>query len=62
MAVKDLFEGRSPAEVEALFDSWAGRDFEDIPTDTFFATLEEIKAQRPRGASRWKMKSINQRE
>jgi hypothetical protein len=39
MAVKDLFEGRSPAEVEALFDSWAGRDFEDIPTDTFFARL-----------------------
>jgi hypothetical protein len=47
MAVKDLFEDRSPEEVEALFDSWAGRDFEDIPTDTFFATLEEIESRRP---------------
>ncbi len=47
MSVKDLFEDRSPEEVEALFDNWAGRDFEDVPIDTFFATLEEIEAQRP---------------
>jgi hypothetical protein len=47
MSAKDLFENRSPEEVEALFDNWAGRDFEDIPIDTFFATLEEIETQRP---------------
>ncbi len=46
MSVKDMFENRSPEEVEALFDNWAGRTFEDIPSDTFFATLEDIETQR----------------
>lgn len=47
MSVKELFEDCSHEESEELFDTWAGRDFEDIPTDTFFATLEEIGARRP---------------
>lgn len=47
MAVKDLFEESSSEQVEALFDNWAGRDFEDIPSDTFFATLEDIETQHP---------------
>ena len=47
MTVKDLFEGRSHEEVEELFDTWMKRDFEDIPVDTFFATLEEIGTRRP---------------
>jgi len=42
-----LMEDRSNEEIEGLFDAWAGRDFEDIPTDTFFATLEEIGVHRP---------------
>jgi hypothetical protein len=44
MSVKELFEDRSHEEIEELFGAWAGRDFEDIPTDTFFAALEEIGA------------------
>jgi hypothetical protein len=44
MSVKELFEGHSREEVEELFDVWARRGFEDIPTDTFFAALEEIGA------------------
>jgi hypothetical protein len=47
MSVKELFEDRSHKEIEELFDAWAGRDFGDIPTDTFFAALEEIEAHRP---------------
>jgi hypothetical protein len=47
MAVKDLFEGRSREEVEESFDAWIKRDFEDVPVNTFFATLEEIGARRP---------------
>lgn len=46
MSVKDLFEDRSHEDVEALFDRWTERDVEDLPTDTFFATLEEIGSQR----------------
>jgi hypothetical protein len=45
--MKELFEDRSQEEIEKLFDAWAGRDFEDIPTDTFFAALEEIGVHRP---------------
>jgi hypothetical protein len=45
--VKKLFEHRSHEEIEELFDAWAGRDFEDIPTDTFFATMDEIGTHRP---------------
>jgi len=47
MSVIELFEDRSHEEIEELFDAWAGRDFEDIPTDTFFAALKEIGAHRP---------------
>jgi len=47
MSVKELFADRSHEEIEELFDAWAGRDFEDIPADTFFAALEEIGAHRP---------------
>ena len=47
MSVKELFEDRSHEEIEELFDAWAKRDFEDIPTDTFFVALEEIGAHRP---------------
>ena len=38
--MKKLFEDRSHEEIEELFDAWAGRGFEDIPSDTFFAALE----------------------
>jgi len=47
MSVKELFEDRSHEEIEELLNVWAGRDFEDIQTDTFFAALEEIGAHRP---------------
>ena len=47
MSVKELFEDHSHEEIEELLDAWARRDFEDIPTDTFFAALEEIGAHRP---------------
>ncbi|MBC8264359.1 MAG: hypothetical protein H8E47_09580 [Anaerolineales bacterium] len=42
MSVKELFEDRSHEEIEEMFDTWAGRDFEDLPLNTFFAVLEEI--------------------
>jgi len=47
MSVKELFEDHSHEGIEELLDAWARRDFEDIPTDTFFAALEEIGAHRP---------------
>ena len=47
MSVKELFEDHSHEESEVLFDTWAGRDFEDIPADTIYATLEEIGARHP---------------
>lgn len=47
MTVKDLFEEQSPEEVEALFDNWVERDYEDVPIDTFFGVLEELESQRP---------------
>jgi hypothetical protein len=47
MSVKELFEDHSHEEIEEMLDAWAGRDFEDIPTDTFFAALEEVGAHRP---------------
>ena len=48
MSVKELFENHAHEEIEVLFDAWAERDFVDIPTDVFFATLEEIGARRQR--------------
>ena len=47
MSVKELFEDHVHEEIEELFDAWAGRDFEDIPTGIFFAALEEVGAHRP---------------
>jgi hypothetical protein len=46
MSVKELFKDRSQEEIEELLDAWTGRDFEDIPTDTFFTTLKEIETHR----------------
>lgn len=47
MTVEELFPDRTEKETEALFDAWAERDFEDIPTGTFFAALEEMEARHP---------------
>jgi len=43
MSVRNLFENHPPKEIEELFDTWGQRDFKDIPSDTFFATLKEIE-------------------
>ena len=40
MSVKELFEDRPRQEIEELFAAWAERGFEDLPVDTFFASLE----------------------
>jgi len=47
MPVGELLKDHSHEEIEKLFDAWAERDLEDIPTDTFFAALEEIGTHRP---------------
>ena len=36
-----LFANRSQEEIEAIFDAYAEREFEDLPSDIFFSLLIE---------------------
>ena len=36
-----LFANRSQEEIDAIFDTYAERDFEDLPADMFFSLLIE---------------------
>lgn len=47
MSKQDLFENYPPEKIEALFEAWEQRDFEDIPSDIFFAALTEPEGERP---------------
>ena len=42
-----LFANRSQEEIDAIFDTYAERDFEDLPSDMFFSLLIEAGDERP---------------
>lgn len=42
-----LFADRSPEEIEAIFDTYAERDLEDLPADIFFSLLMETDDEQP---------------
>lgn len=42
-----LFADRSQEEIDAIFDAYAERDFEDLPSDIFFSLLIEAGNERP---------------
>lgn len=47
MSDLSLFANRSQEEVDAIFDAYAERDFEDLPSDIFFSLLIEAGDERP---------------
>lgn len=42
-----LFADRSAEEIDAIFDAYAERDFEDLPSDIFFSLLMETDDEQP---------------
>ncbi len=42
-----LFAGRSPEEIDAIFDTYIEDGFEDVPADVFFATLALMDQKQP---------------
>ena len=42
-----LLADRSVEEIDAIFDAYAERGFEDLPSDMFFAIMHEIENEQP---------------
>ena len=42
MSEMRLFADKSPEEIEAIFDAYTERGFEDLPTDVFFSMMGDI--------------------
>ena len=42
-----LLTERSVEEIDAIFDAYAERGFEDLPSDMFFTIMHEIENEQP---------------
>ena len=48
MSDMHLFPDHSIEEIEAIFDAYAERGFEDLPSDLFFSMMETAGAEEPK--------------
>lgn len=48
MSDTHLFPDHSYDEIEAIFDAYAERGFEDLPSDLFFSMMETAGSEEPK--------------